>query len=260
MKRIAVTLLLFACCRLAPAQTKPDNQITPTVRIYQPKNPDVSRVMSLTNFVSNVIGPSVKVYWDEGPRAVVIRGNSPADLDAAEALLKRFDAPPQQKPAATSQAEVTAYLILAVSGGPPDHRWGIEKDPPQPKPIPAELQGAVEEMKHTFSYDHYSLADAIVLEPRGPGEQEGILPWGLYVQPYTTYSLAYSNTNVRNDNAVDLYDFQFSVKVPIGDKGVESKIKTNVVIRENQKLVLGKIRLDPLYNADLFLVLTAKVK
>jgi len=260
MKKIAATLLLLACWRFSPAQTKPENQLTPTIRLYEPKNLDLARVMSLTNFVGSVIGPGVKVYWDEGPHAVVIRGDRPPDLDAAEAMLKRFDVPALKTPV-SSLIEVTAYLVVAASGPPPDpHRRGIEAPPPQPKPIPAELQSAVEEMKHTFSYEHYTLADAIILQPRGGGEQQGILPWGLYIDPYTTYSLAYSNANVTDGNRVNLYDFQFSVKVPIGEKGVESKIKTNVVIRENQKLVLGKIRLNPSDNADLFLVLTAKVK
>jgi hypothetical protein len=54
--------------------------------------------------------------------------------------------------------------------------------------------------------------------------------------------------------------FEFSVKIPYGANGIDSHIKTNVAIREGQKLVLGKIRQLPAEHADLFLVLATKVR
>jgi hypothetical protein len=45
---------------------------------------------------------------------------------------------------------------------------------------------------------------------------------------------------------------------PVDKDGIESHIRSQVFIREGQKLVLGKIRLMPEEHADLFLVLATK--
>lgn len=48
--------------------------------------------------------------------------------------------------------------------------------------------------------------------------------------------------------------------MPYGKDGLKSRIKTDVAIQEGQKVVLGKIRLLPAENSDLFLVFTAKIR
>jgi hypothetical protein len=67
---------------------------------------------------------------------------------------------------------------------------------------------------------------------------------------------------------LNLASFSFSLKMPQVNlllkmpqvkEDVDSHIQTEVTIREGQKLVLGKIRLLPAANADLFLVLSTKV-
>jgi hypothetical protein len=140
--------------------------------------------------------------------------------------------------------------------------WSVQvRDAPPTSPVPAELQSAIDEMKHAFGYDRYAPWDAIVIQPRGPGEQQGILPMDPNSIPYT-YSLSYQQAEATGSGNLALYGFQFTVKMPAsfyGKDGIESHIKTDVTIREGQKLVLGKIRLLPPENADLFLVLTSKV-
>lgn len=268
MKKIAVALILLASCGLAPAQTKPENQLAPGVRLYEPKYRDGAE--DLARFVSSVI-PTVSIKWDPIPNALVIRATNAADLDSAEALLKRFDVARSAramiaatvKPAGSAQIELTAYLVVAANGPVPTPTYAGAGAPPPPKAVPAELQSALDEMKHTFSYEHYTLADILIVQPSGPGEIQGEVAIGPYVPPGTVYSLAYKATgfgeswtsNPADKNNLYLNGFQFTIKPP---NAVERKIQTNVVMHQNQKFVLGKIRLDQSENSDLFVILTAK--
>ena len=100
--------------------------------------------------------------------------------------------------------------------------------------------------------NHRALRDTIVLPIKSSGEVQGILPGAPTPSVYNvSYSTFGPPTESRNLN---LASFQFSIK--FGE--IESHIKTDVTVREGQKLVLGKIRLVGT-NADLFLVLTTKV-
>jgi hypothetical protein len=182
------------------------------------------------------------------PHALVIRAPNPADLDAAEALLKRFDVPaPKAVPdPAVEPVDCMVYLIRAstVTGA-------------SGKPVPAELQSAIEELKQSFTYDHYSLWDTQAIHPGGgAGDFQGILPvepnggLHLYNMTYKSYSYTYV------EKAMLITDFMFSVK----KDEIESHIKTSVTIHEGQKMVLGKIRLMPAEHADLFLILALKAR
>jgi len=237
MKTVISVLLAF--CSLTPAQTRPEIQLPPGVRMYEPKNLTPDRAERVANFVRNLLGrPGLSIDWSNVPHAFVMRAGDPQSLDAAEALIKRFDVP-------ETRIELSIHLIRAyppstTAGGPPT------------SPVPADLKSAVDEMKGTFSYDHYGLWDMIVLPIKSSGEVQGILPGA---PTPSVYNVSYSTfgplTESRNLN---LASFQFSIK--FGE--IESHIKTDVTVREGQKLVLGKIRLVGT-NADLFLVLTTKV-
>jgi hypothetical protein len=255
MKKTMIALILVSFCGLAAAQIKTD-QVSPTVRIYEPKNRDYA--IELARFVTSVAG-GVNVTWEPAVQALVLRSpaspDSAANLDAAEALLKRFDQP-RPKPA-SPQAELTAYLVLAANGTPPPRMANDQTPEPPNRPVPAELQSAIDEMKRTFAYDHYTLVDAIIVQPNGEGELSGILPWNPYMQETpTVYSVAYKYGGVTEAKSVYLNGFQLVIE----RQGVASKIKTDVVVHENQKLVLGKVRLNRSGNADLFIVLTARLR
>jgi hypothetical protein len=254
MKTLAVILPLLVLGSVGWAQTKSDEQLSPNVRLYQPKTLTRDRAEQAANFVNSVGISGVRVTWEPLPQAFAIRASSSAPnvegMDAAEALLKRFDVPDIKKSA--SQIDLTVYLIRASSGPAPSDRQ------PPTSPVPAELQPAIDEMKGTFSYDRYALWDAIVIQPKGSGEVQGILPVSTSYEPYV-YTVSYQFAAVEGKN-LNLDDFQFSIKMPNGDKGIDSHIRTaSVTVHDGQKLVLGKIRLLPTANADLFLVLTTKV-
>jgi hypothetical protein len=252
MKTVAVILALFAFCGLASAQTSTGSQLSPSVRIYEPKNLDVSHAMRVAKFVGTVV--NCTVAWEDVPHAIVIRALDPGQLDAAEALLKRFDVPEPKQPErqAAPKIDCTVYLIRASSSG--------SRTEPPTSPVPAELQPAIDEMKRSFGYDRYTLWDSLTVQAGGGGEMQGILAMERTAVPYV-YSMSYRSAGSDGSRDFYLSGFQFSVKMPSDffKDGIETHIKTDVTIREGQKLVLGKLRLLPAENADLFLVLATKV-
>jgi hypothetical protein len=244
MKSIAAILALSALCSISLAQTRPDIQLPPNVRMYEPKNLTPDRAERVATFVRNLV--EIQVSWDNVPHAFVIRGGKPEEQDTAEALLKRFDVP-------ESKVELRVHLIRAWSGSSP----AVTSVPANA--VPADLKSAIDEMKSTFNYDRYSLWDTILIQPKGiGGETRGILPTdpSAEIPPYV-YTVTYGlyGGSPAEGKTVNLSNFSFSIK--IGD--IESHIKTDVTLHDGQKLVLGKIRLLPGANSDLFLVLTTKI-
>jgi hypothetical protein len=258
MKNLGAILALFACCPLGCAQTKPDIQLPPNVRLYEPKNLTPDRAERVANFVRNLLNlPGLYLIWDNVPHAFVIRGGGkPEDAVVAEELLKRFDVP-------EPRIELTVYLIRALLPSSP----AVPGAPVNA--VPSDLKSAIDEMMGSFNYDRYSLWDTILLQPKGNGgEVQGILPAETGAKNYV-YTVSYGiNGGVPTEGkTLNLANFTFSIKMPQslpvrmtqGKEDVESHIRTDITVHEGQKLVLGKIRLLPSANADLFLVLTTKV-
>ena len=251
MKIIAL-LPLLASASLGLAQTKSDVQLPSDVRMYEPKNLTPDKAMRVAISVHNLIG-NVGLSWDEVMHAFVIRSTNSAAVDMAEALLKKYDVP-------DPRVEVTVYLVRAATAPPPPTDPRVTTLPPNP--VPAELKAAIDEMKGALNYDRFTLWDVIVLQPKGNGgELQGILPSDPGSRSYiytVTYGI-YPGGPITEGKTLNLANFTFSVKMPQGKEDVESHIRTDVTVREGQKLVLGKIRLLPGANADLFLVLATKV-
>jgi hypothetical protein len=281
MKSIAAIFLMFAAASSAPAQEK-SNQLSPSIRLYEPKNMGTARAMQVAQFVTSVLSagqfpqssPSlgaggtlttrpapVQVSWDDAPHALVIRGGSPADQDAAEALLRRFDIPetglPSDNTLSASRFEITAYLIRAVAGEPV---VATAPGSAQLASVPKDLQSAIDEMKQTFAYRDYRLWDVVTTQAGGGTvELSGILPLNPSGAP-DSYSMAFQRSRVSDDKTITLEGFVFVLKQPWGKEPLESRIAHTVSLHVGQKLVLGKIRLRPTENADLFLILTARLK
>ncbi|HUB78074.1 MAG TPA: hypothetical protein VMB03_04710 [Bryobacteraceae bacterium] len=242
MKTVA---FILALCALSPAQTKPDIQLPSDTRLYVPKNPSMG-TESVAISVHNIIG-NVAINWDGVARAFVIHSRDPQMLDMAEALLKRYDVPPPK-------VQLTVYLVLAVLPGQRTTDTSPSSTSGAPtSPVPAEIKSAIDEMNGTFNYNHYGLWDSIVLPIKSAGEVQGILPSN-QVAP-SVYTVSYNTAGPLNGSGtLSLAEFMFSLKFA----GIDSHIKSDLTIREGEKLVLGKIRMLN-SNADLFLVLTTKV-
>jgi hypothetical protein len=261
MKTVAAVLALLVFCRPGPAQTKSANQLSPNVRLYEPMSLTPERASRVAAFVQSVVGPGCLVAWEGVPHAIVIRSQNPSDLDAAEALLRRFDMPERMAAVTVTvpPTDCTVYLIRA-SSTPAAAPSNQQPASPPTSSVPADLQSAIDEMKHSFGYDRYSLWDSLAVRVNGSGgEMQGILPMDSGSAPYI-YTMTYQRANSGEGKNVYLYGFEFSIKMPSAfyKDGIESHMKTDVTIHEDQKLVLGKIRLLPSENADLFLVLATK--
>jgi hypothetical protein len=252
----AATLALLAVCSLSLAQTKPDVLLPSNVHMYPPKNITPEKAPRVALSVQNLVG--VGVRWDDVLQTFVLSGGTPQQIDMAEAMLKRLDIP-------EPRVELTVSLIRASSGAP------FPQSSQPVAPIPAELKSTVEEMKRNFPYEHYSLWDSIVLLPKGNGgEVQGVLTSDFGSYTYTvTYGL-YGGSPLSEGKTLNLANFNVAIKmpsafrargaVPSNQDPAESHIRTDVSVREGQKLVLGKIRLLPATAGDLFLVLSTKVE
>ena len=255
MKTAAILALLGSLCA---AQTKPDVQLPPDVRLYQPKNITPDKAQRVGVSVQNLGG--ARTSWDEVAHAFVIHGGSVQSMDLAEALLKRFDVP-------DPRVELTIYLVRASSSSSAPV---TSASAPTGNPVPAELKGAIDEMKSTFNYDRYTLWDAILVQPTSNGgEVQGILTSDAGNYVYTVSYAVYGGSPLSEGKTLNLAGFTFSLKMPSPfrpraavnniPESLESHIRTDVTVRDGQKLVLGKIRLLPSTSGDLFLVLATKV-
>ena len=267
MNKFAALLLLLVAGGLAPAQEK-SKQLTPSVRLYEPKNMSAGRAQQVASFVNSLYGKDLQVGWEAAPNGIVIRNGTPAEQDAAEALLKRFDVPevPQKALGLTEPSgfELAVYLIRASADQPPPSRM----------PIPKDLESAINEMKQSFAYRDYSLWDTI-LTPVSQGSMDlsGILPGGQAsaVTVPNTYSLSYASSGVTAEKTLMLRGFAFTLQQGIVPSDplsgmvkpvveLPSRIAHDVALHSGQKLVLGKIHMLRPDNTDLFLIMTARQK
>jgi hypothetical protein len=242
---------LLTVCALSPAQTKSDIQLPPNVRMYEPKNITPDKSPRLAQSVRSLLN-SASPQWDDAFHAFILRG-TPQEMDLQEALLKRFDV-------SDPRVELTVYLIRAATAPAPPADPRIPVAPLTP--VPAELKAAIDAMNGAFKYDHYSLWDTIVVPLKGDGgELKGLLPSEVgSIRSY--YSIGYNHFSrgAAGEGATfNFASFVFSLRAQPAKEDTESRIETAITIHENEKLVLGKIRLLPGSNADLFLVLTAKI-
>lgn len=267
MNKLAAGLLFFAFSQLIPvaAQTKPENNLSPRMRIYQPKYLNHSRAEEVARFVHSVIG-TVTVLWEPVVKGLVLDasmagGQSASDeLDKAEALLKRFDVP-EPPPTPDRQIEMTVSLIRAYADA-----GKVQGS------VPPELAPVVKEMKGALPYVGFSLVDTIQVIARDGLKLEDALPsavtppvssGGVSI-PYF-YNLLLDGARVSPDGkTVSVRMFHFGVKIPVStSNGVlyqDVGITTPLTIYEGQKLVLGKIKPNSMSNDDLFVVLSCKVK
>jgi hypothetical protein len=244
MNKIAATFLLFGLCMPAAAEDQ----------LYEPKYLTGRRMETVCSLAIMTSGaavqfiPELKLVHIGGPSAAIAK---------AEEIFKRFDVP-QPAPKPQPQITFTVYMVRASMNPPgPDAK---------PRPIPTELESALTEMKRSFAYSSYTLLDTLVSPVHGRVELSGVLPhfYTDNVQAYF-YTLSLLNVRLAEDaKSISIDPFSFSVKIPYGAgnemKEGTSGISTNLSIEPGQKLVVGKIKVHPNDDTDIFLVLTAQAK
>jgi hypothetical protein len=256
MNKLAAGFILFALSQWLPAsaQTKPENNLTPRMRIYEPKNMTRQRAEQVARFVGFVT--RVQIQWEPVVNGLLLNNQTGAteDIDKAEALLKRFDVPEPAAPP-ERQIEMTISLIRAYADAAK-----VQGS------VPPELASVVKEMKGSLPYGGFSLVDTIQAIVRDGLKLEDALPssvWAVGIPQF--YSLEFHEPWLSADGkTVSVRGFRFGVKIPVvTNTGViyqDEGISTPLAIHEGQKQVLGKVKTNPSSNDDLFVVLSCKLK
>lgn len=235
----AVPLLLFAVSLVGHADQ----------RLYPVKYLSGHRLEATRNLVMSML-PGLTVTIVGELKTVVLTGNA-EQIAKAEELLNRYDVP--QQPAAPKPEPALTIFLVRASTTPPD----------SPRPLPSDLDSVIAEMKRSFTYTSYSLFDTVIL-PAQTTDLESMIPGAHFNGTPYFYALHRPDAFVENDGkTVNVPTLTFTVRVPYGT-GMETKvgnssISTGLKIQEGQKLVLGKVKIDPDRNTDVFLVVTVKL-
>jgi hypothetical protein len=242
------TILLFLC--LLPALVWPQEPaaeggaITKVVRVH-------TGARNLAALASG--GSRVEVRADDVLKAIVLRGK-PADVSALENTIRELDSASSNL-GSSKNVELTVYLLSGSSS-------------PAAESIPAAVTPVVKQLHSVFPYSNYQLLSTMLLRSGEgtPASTEGLLKaFGNVAEGSfpSSYSVSYRAARVSPDEAgpnIHLTEFHFGLRVAIGSKGVmfDVSIKTDVDLREGQKVVVGKSNIESADSA-LFVVLMAKL-
>lgn len=230
-------------------------------------------VPALTALVQSLVqGKETRVVDNRGLNAISVGTREPADMAMAEELIKRYDVPGMKTPAGNRNIELVAYMLMAAPKGTAGDA------------LPAELDGVAKQLKAVFGYGDLRLLDSLLVRTREgvPAEASGNAGVTNPVLPNAPalYDLRIARTAVNQSErgTVIRFDgFKFRVRVPYptasfqpgqGATGVsplvstqfqysEVGFNTELDIREGQKVVVGKAKVDATGSAFV-LVLTAK--
>lgn len=219
----------------------------------------VSRVVQLkhihpdgTHAVLDILAAG-KVRWRTDTVLKIIAMNGPAELvEAMEAAIKKLDVPPP----AIRNIELTFNILAAGT------QVGTDTVPP-------DLAGVVQQLGKVFGLKSFRLLETAVLRGREgrPMESSGVLPVPVKVDASPRYFLRFqkvSTSPAEKGLLIRIDGLDFSVSIPVlkvGGQGldyVSAGIKTDVDVREGQRVVVGKSSFDTT-GQSVFLVVSAKV-
>ncbi|HTM49315.1 MAG TPA: hypothetical protein VL285_11555 [Bryobacteraceae bacterium] len=241
MKRCAI-LLLFAAMSCLRAEE-------PTGQVFQLKYADPNQLREVLSALGKVDANS------QLKTLTVVTGHEA--MLAIEKLIKQFDVPPPP----VRNIDVTIYLMSALPA-------------PATTALPAEMESVVKQLKSMFSYKGYQLIDTQVIRVRAGqgGEASGVVNNGSSVGGAQTISqIKFRSASIVPDErgqGIRIDQLRVGLKVPIrvtapgaaqtSVQFLDTGIFTDVDIRENQKVVVGKANMDGSDRASI-VVLTAKV-
>ncbi len=263
VRLLALTLILAG---LVAAQDRKWQQ-----KVFDIRNADAQ---ALARLVQNVMRDrDTRVNENLALKAISVGSYEPTDLQAAEELIKRFDVPRAETAAgAPRNIEVVAYMVLAGKSGTAGDA------------VPTELDPVVKQLKAVFGYSDFRLMDTAVLRVREGQTSDtsgnaGMVDPNLPAAPWI-YQMKLKATTAQaspKGNVIRIDGFRFGLRIPYptmtmqtGQTGsgggallntqfqyTEVGFSTDLDIREGQKVVVGKSKVDRTGNAFI-LVLTAK--
>jgi hypothetical protein len=219
----------------------------------------VSRVVQLkyvhpdnTQAVLDILAAG-KVRWRTDTSLKIIAMNGPNELvEAMEAAIKKLDVPPP----AIRNIELTFNILVAGSQAGADT-------------VPPDLTGVVQQLGKVFGLKSFRLLETAVLRGREgrPMESGGILAIPVKVESSPRYFLRFqrvSTSPAEKGLLIRIDGLEFNVSIPVlkvGGQGLDYMnpgMKTDIDVREGQKIVVGKSSLDTT-GQSVFLVVSAKV-
>jgi hypothetical protein len=245
MKRAIILLLLLTAA--AAGQE--------TVRKFVPlKHAHPDQVKELLH----VFGREVR---SQGNIPGVAISGPPEVVKAMEEMIARIDIPPAAPPV-PNNIELTAYLLVGSEQGPAAS-------------VPAAIQPVINQIQSAFTYKSFRLLDTMMLRVR-EGDRGGASTTGAVELPDDSPGGTKKGTSGFVVGSVDIVEgsegdlvritnLRLDVTVPSGTlksgepRLVNTGVRTNVDVREGQKVVVGKANMAGAADQALILVLTAKV-
>jgi hypothetical protein len=243
MKKLVTLALLGVVALLAQPE------ITKVLEVKHLTGDELTRTHNILKaFGAHVVSdPVLRVFAVSGTKGTV---------EAVENYLKRVDVPPAPKPL-PKNFELTVYLMEA------SRQASAGATPPA-------LESVVRQLRSVFTYQGYQLVDTIVLRAREGEESHtsGVLPAsppkeGRAPRIYTVHFRRISAAPDAKGATIRLDDFRFNVRIPAYASAdgklnyIDVGVSTDVDIREGQKVVVGKAKVDE-SDASLFLVVMAR--
>jgi hypothetical protein len=248
---LAILLVVSTGPFAAAAQEKKQSEVVQ--RVYKVQNANAAMLRKVLQVFP------VEIHVDAEQGIIAVSG-TPESVAAFEAALKKLDVPPEP----TKNIELTVYLLNATGEAIP----GSE--------IPSELHDVVDQLTGVFPYKGFRLWETLVLRTRdstggvdrGPKWISGTVP----DNPELSYELGVrAATAVPDDdgrNVIRLDTLSLEINGPLAEFKTKdgprtrridvASIRTDIDVREGQKVVVGKANIGPEKGA-LILVVTAKV-
>lgn len=192
------------------------------------------------------------IVYDPQLKTLALRGQ-PQEIARTEELLRRFDIP--ERETRVRQIQLTIHMVEAT------------EQAAQPSTLPSNLTSAIEQIRTAFGYKGFRLIDTIMLQGREESGTEltGLLPvTATRTGEKTFFTARYAGAGyIESKKTLFVNGFRFNIRIPVtagenityGDSG----ISTDLSIRDDQKLVLGKLSKDQTPGTGVFLILTSKV-
>jgi len=240
----------------AVAETKPPESGTQPPEPAAKRSPrpgDVQKVFVIKNVrvrpLAEVLAvfPATITFSRSEARATALGVSAPpAVLAAIEETIKRLDVP---KPPARN-IELTGEILEALPA------------PAEATSLPPELQSVVAQLKRTFSFAAYRLADTLFVRAR---EEEGLVTDGTSAHDFMGLGRLNYNLHVRTASitaaaggaVVHLDGMRFMATNPKLGRGMVG-VSGDIDIHDGQRVVVGNSGLGSPGNA-IILVLSAKV-
>lgn len=256
--RVAALFAAFALCAFAPAargqqpspSPTPDNFVNHTSfksRVFEVRHRDpeqLSRVLQMLTSGHKGAG----VSFNRAFRTITVR-DFPENIVAVEDALKRLDTPEPARP----EVELHLHVLLAsnAEGG---------------GTVPPVLRDVVTQLQSTLSFRHYQLLTTIiqrakvteqfgnVLNGEGSAQLAAAPGGGLVNYRYSFFANTVSQTtSAAGVPTLQLGTFGFTLDG--GEAGGKASVRSDVGIREGEKVVVGTAGLR---DKALILVVTAR--